>query len=73
MTRPTAAPEPLNCSTNQSKAMMMNWSPRYEMLSPAKAAGTRYGAMERKQQRFAPLADDRPVCLQLVEPVVVDG
>ncbi len=37
MTRPTAAPEPVNCSTNQSKAMMVNWSPRYEMLSPSQS------------------------------------
>jgi hypothetical protein len=47
MTRPTAAPEPVNCSTNQSKAMMVNWSPRYEMLSPSQSrwnAGSRNGA-----------------------------
>src|SRR5579859_4971753 len=34
MTRPTAAPEPVNCSTNQSKAMMVNWSPRYDRGQP---------------------------------------
>jgi hypothetical protein len=47
MTRPTAAPEPVNCSTNHSKAMMVNWSPRYEMLSPSQSrwkAGSRNGA-----------------------------
>src|ERR1700730_4246199 len=47
MTRPTAAPEPVNCSTNQSKAMMVNWSPRYEILSPSQSrwnAGWRNGA-----------------------------
>jgi hypothetical protein len=47
MTRPTAAPKPVNCSTNQSKAMMVNWSPRYEMLSPSRSrwnAGWRNGA-----------------------------
>src|SRR5215831_3538237 len=47
MTRPTAAPEPVNCSTNQSKAMMVNWSPRYEILSPSQSrwnAGSRNGA-----------------------------
>ena len=47
MTRPTAPPEPVNCSTNQSRAMMVNWSPRYEMLSPSQSrwnAGWRNGA-----------------------------
>ncbi len=47
MTRPTAAPEPVNCSTNQSKAMMVNWSLRYEMLRPSQSrrnAGWRNGA-----------------------------
>src|SRR5215472_10062982 len=47
MTRPTAAPEPVNCSTNQSRAMRVNWSPRYEMLSPSQSrwnAGWRKGA-----------------------------
>ncbi len=47
MTRPTAAPEPVNCSTNQSKAMTVNWSPRYEMLSPSQSrwnAGWRNGS-----------------------------
>jgi len=37
MTRPTAAPEPVDCRTNQSKAMMVNWSPRYEMLRPSQS------------------------------------
>jgi len=37
MTRPTAAPEPVNYCTNQSKAMMVNWSPRYEMHSPSQS------------------------------------
>ena len=47
MTRPTAGPEPVNCNTNQSKTMMVNWSPRYEMLSPSQSrwnAGWRNGA-----------------------------
>ena len=47
MTRPTAGPEPVNCNTNQSKTMMVNWSPRYEMLSPSQSrrnAGWHYGA-----------------------------
>jgi hypothetical protein len=34
---PTETPEPVNCSKNQSKAMMVNWSPRYEMLSPSQS------------------------------------
>jgi hypothetical protein len=48
VTRPTAAPQPVNCSTNQSKAMMVNWSPRYEMLSLSQSrlnAGRRNGAL----------------------------
>jgi hypothetical protein len=48
MTRPTAGPEPVNCNTNQSKTMMVNWSPRYKMLSPSQSrwnAGWRNGAI----------------------------
>src|SRR5262249_39051597 len=51
MTVPTAAPEPVNCSTNQSKAMMVNWSPRYEMLNPSQSrwnAGCRNGFASSK-------------------------
>src|SRR5215472_9119953 len=48
MTRPTAAPDPVNCNTNQSNAMIVNWSPRYETLSPNQSrwkAGWRNGAI----------------------------
>ncbi len=52
MTRPTAGPEPVNCNTNQSKTMMVNWSPRYKMLSPSQSRWNAGGVMERQQQPF---------------------
>jgi hypothetical protein len=51
MTRPTAAPEPVNCSTNQEQGDDGELVPEICDAQPqAKAAGTRDRAMERQQQ-----------------------